>query len=499
MGTDSSTLNTGTLNSTTSFWVRIDSACGSIDSNTATVTTICDPTINSGPSDRSITEGSSTALSVSATNATTYEWFRGTAPDTSDPVGTNSSSFNTGALTTTTSYWVRVSNGCGSVDSSTATVTVTACTPPSIVTPPQDATITTGHTASLSVSVTGTAPFTYKWYEGNFPSTTKLKKTSTASSATNTFVTPVLTASTNYWVEITNACDSARSATVHVTVTSGCTAPAITVQPTGATVQPGEFASLSVTATGTNLQYQWYKGTKPDESNPISGGDTASIGVAPATTTSYWVKITNDCGSASSNTVTVTVATVCVAPAITVQPANVTVNPGDFAPLAVTATGTDLQYQWYAGAKGDESHPLSSGTIPSIGVAPSVTTTYWVKVSNDCGSVNSEAATVTVTGTCPKPAITIQPVGTTIGPSERTTIFVGATGTGLKYQWYEGASGDTSHLLRGATTFELLTPPRGHTSSFFVRVTNDCGGFIDSDAAVIERTPSTRRHGARRP
>lgn len=44
---------------------------------------------------------------------------------TTKPVDTNSPSFTTPALTTTTRYWVRVSNSVGSVDSATATVTAT--------------------------------------------------------------------------------------------------------------------------------------------------------------------------------------------------------------------------------------------------------------------------------------------------------------------------------------------------------------------------------------
>lgn len=40
-------------------------------------------------------------------------------------MGTNSSTFTTSALSATTSYWARVTNGGGSADSNTATVTVT--------------------------------------------------------------------------------------------------------------------------------------------------------------------------------------------------------------------------------------------------------------------------------------------------------------------------------------------------------------------------------------
>ncbi|HET9257635.1 MAG TPA: ExeM/NucH family extracellular endonuclease, partial [Pseudonocardiaceae bacterium] len=69
------------------------------------------------------------------TGPLSYQWYAGATPDTASPVsGATSSSFMTPALTSTTSYWVRVSGPGGQADSRTATVTVTAAanTPPTI-------------------------------------------------------------------------------------------------------------------------------------------------------------------------------------------------------------------------------------------------------------------------------------------------------------------------------------------------------------------------------
>ncbi len=60
-----------------------------------------------------------------------FQWYSGARGDTQSPVGgATSSSFRTPSLTSTTSYWVRVSNSAGHVDSAAATVTV-APPPPS--------------------------------------------------------------------------------------------------------------------------------------------------------------------------------------------------------------------------------------------------------------------------------------------------------------------------------------------------------------------------------
>jgi len=87
----------------------------------------------------------------------------------------------------------------------------------------------------------------------------------------------------------------------------------------------------------------------------------------------------------------------CVAPAITSQPQSVSAPAGTSVTLSVGATGTSLTYQWFIGTSGVTSNPISGATGPSVNVTPSATTTYWVRVSNSCGTANSASATVTVT------------------------------------------------------------------------------------------------------
>jgi len=84
------------------------------------------PEITEHPQSQSISYNTTATLNVTATsiNALSYQWYQGDSGDTSTPVGTDSDSYTTPNLTETTSYWVRVSNVCGSVDSDTATVTV---------------------------------------------------------------------------------------------------------------------------------------------------------------------------------------------------------------------------------------------------------------------------------------------------------------------------------------------------------------------------------------
>ena len=84
------------------------------------------PVINTHPQSQTIPYDTSTSLSVDASDSEplSYQWYRGDSGDTTNPVGDNSSSFPTPNLIEMTSYWVRVSNDCGYVDSDTATITV---------------------------------------------------------------------------------------------------------------------------------------------------------------------------------------------------------------------------------------------------------------------------------------------------------------------------------------------------------------------------------------
>jgi hypothetical protein len=91
----------------------------------------------------------------------------------------------------------------------------------------------------------------------------------------------------------------------------------------------------------------------------------------------------------------------CTAPAITSQPQSGTIRATSGATLTVGATGTSLTYQWYIGTSGNTANPLGGATGPSVNVTPQQTTSYWVRVSNSCGTVNSATSTVTVVGPAP--------------------------------------------------------------------------------------------------
>ncbi|HEV8238949.1 MAG TPA: M12 family metallo-peptidase, partial [Thermoanaerobaculia bacterium] len=185
--------------------------------------------------------------------------------------------------------------------------------------------------------------------------------------------------------------------------------PRITQQPQSVTIVAGQSATLSVTATGQSpISFQWYRGAGGDRTNPISGATNQSVIVHPTVTTSYWVLVKNNKGEVASDTATVTVTPSCIPPAITTQPQPVSIAAGGTATLSVTATGTDLLYQWYVGVFLGWS-PISGANASSVAVTPAASSNYKVTVHNSCGTVDSSTTLVTVTQPCTAPAITTQP------------------------------------------------------------------------------------------
>ena len=206
--------------------------------------------------------------------------------------------------------------------------------------------------------------------------------------------------------------------------------------------------------------------------------------VSPSSTTSYWVRVTGQCGSpANSNTATVTVQA-CVDASISSQPQNKTINMGSSTSLSVTAAGSSpFTYQWYIGNSGDTSTPTGTNSS-SLTVSPSTTTSYWVRVTGQCGSpANSNTATVTVSP-CPDVAIT-SASATSAGGSQVTlsaNASSGVAGGVLEYRWYRGDTPGSGGSLVGVG--KSITVTISATTSFWVRVSNQCGAHADSDVVV---------------
>ncbi|HVT03054.1 MAG TPA: glycoside hydrolase family 44 protein [Thermoanaerobaculia bacterium] len=174
--------------------------------------------------------------------------------------------------------------------------------------------------------------------------------------------------------------------------TAAVAAPTATVSG-GGSICFGSSSAIAATLTGSGpWSLTWSDGV---QQNGVTASP-ATRTVAPTVSTTYSVTAVSD--SISSGTAAGSaVVTVRTAPVITQQPLSRVVRKRKTAVVSVTATGSSpLGYQWYEGASGDPSKPV--GTNSSTYTTPALTASasYWVRVSNSCGAVNSNTATLSV-------------------------------------------------------------------------------------------------------
>jgi hypothetical protein len=460
------------------FAAVVTDGSGSVTSSTATLTvtaTAVAPSITAQPANATVAAGQAATFSVTAngTSPLSYQWTRNGASIS----GATSRSYTTPATASTdngSTFAVTVTNSVSSASSNSATLTVNL--PPSITAQPASRAVNAGQTASFSVTATGTGTMSYQW---------KKNGTAIGGATAASYTTPATTGSDNgeqFTVTVTDTVGSVNSNSALLTVNA---VPSILAQPASQTVNAGQAATFSVSASGSGtLTYQWKKGGAA-----ISGATSASY-TTPATASSdsgsqFSVTVTNSIGSATSNAATLTVN---VPPVISSQPASQTVNAGQTATFSVTASGSGtLSYQWKKNGSAISGATSASYTTPATASSDNGAS-FTVTVTGNSGNVTSNAATLTVNG---PPAITGQPANKTVTVGQPATFSVTANGTGtLTYQWNKGGA-----AIGGATSSTYTTPATTNAdngSQFTVTVTNSAGKITSNTATLTVTAAATQ-------
>src|SRR6185295_10163197 len=414
----------------TQYYAQVTRGACTSTSATATVTVCTLAASLSGGGN--IASGQSATLGAAVTNSratyANYEWYAGTGANALLIAQGSGLGQKTVNPSTTTQYWVRVGDGTCTVDSTPVTVRVCV---PVINSQPQGTVIRANQTASLSVGVTPMTNETlqYQWYTGASGDVTHPVSGATSS----TFTTPALTATTTYWVRVTSSCGATvNSAAAVVTV---CNNPAISSVTPARYIRYGESTWHQVYATGNNLTYQWYTGSPGNTSAPIGGATQASISKAPATTTTYWARVTSY-GLCTTDSAAM-VIDVCTDPPITTQPASATIKSGQSAPLSVATSATGATYQWYLGTGAS----IQGATSASLTVTPTADTQYYAQVTRGACTVTSSTATVTA---C---ALSVSlSGGTNIASGQSVPLGAGVSNsrdTYANYEWYAGTGANS--------------------------------------------------------
>ena len=189
--------------------------------------------------------------------------------------------------------------------------------------------------------------------------------------------------------------------------------------------------------------------------------------------------------------------TVRLTPAITTQPIDAIKCEYSVATFTVTATGTDVAYQWY-----ENGVPLSDGgmyfgannaTLNIYGVLRDMDgNVYNVVVSNCSTDVSSATAMLTVDTA---PEITGQPEDVTICFGQNTTFEVVAQGTAVAYQWQVNRQDglgfvnvvDNANFSGSNLSVLTLTNVPGSFNNYIfrVRLNGTCGAAVYSNFVAL--------------
>ncbi len=444
--------------SATTYYLRAEGTCNNTTCLTKTVTISRGSTAASSIVASKDTTCGTSNITLTVSGGTlgtgaTWKWYAGSCGGAS--VGTGSSVVVTPSASTT--YYVRAEGICGNTACVSKTITLNALSFAASSISASDDTTCTGTDVVLTVKggTLGTGA-SWKWYAGTCGGTS-------IGSGTTLKVSPTVT--TTYFVRAEGVCNSTVCVSKSIIVEALSTAP-VSVS-SNATSTCGK-TTVTLTVNGGSLggraSWVWYAGN----CGGTAIGKGSSINVVPTVTTSYYVRAEGPCNTTTCANATIIVNTPSTDPTSigttfdsTCGGSNVTlsVNGGSL--------GTGASWKWYTVACGG----TSIGTGSSITVAPTATTTYFVRAEGICNntvcvnrtikvnmsSTAASSVTSTLDSICPNGAVVT------------LTRNGGTLGSNANWVWYEGSCGGTSIGVGNSIT---VTPTS--SSTYYVRAEGTC-------------------------
>jgi disulfide bond formation protein DsbB len=453
------TINNTNAADAATYTVEVTGDCGAVGSSPAILSINNSTTINSQPADQSVCPGATASFSVSAagSGALTYQWKK-------NGVNISGASSPTYTISNATAgdagnYTVDVTSLCGTTTSGTATLSLLNAT--QINTQPVSQSACTGGNVSFSVNASGSY-LSYQWRKGGINIIGAINTTYT--------ITGVTAADVNtYDVEVTGTCGNTISASVSLSLNDVL----INTQPASQILCEGGNATFTVSASGGGiLSYQWKK-----NGNTITGATSASYTInntIPADAGNYTVDITNACGTVNSS---VSVLTVNMAPAVSVQPQSQQVCAGGNVTFNINASGTGITYQWRK--NGVNINGANSSLYNINNVSATDAANYDVVITGTCGTIISATAILSLLNS---PAITLQPQSQSVFVGSNITFTTTASGNGLTYQWRKGGVNIPGATSNSYTINNVITSDAG---SYDVVITGNCAPPATSAIAVL--------------
>ena len=429
--------------------------CGNLTSQNMNLNINIPPVIIDQPDSISACMGNNVQFDVVATgDSLYYQWYKNGLLMSGKTNPTLS--FSNINLSNEGNYTVEIYNTCGSVTSINAHLNINIA--PNLIFETDSISTCVGNNVTFYVNVTGDS-LNYQWRKNG-------ADIAGATSNTITFNPVQYSDTANYDCYVWNTCGNLTSQNMNLNINIP---PVIIDQPDEVSTCLGEAYTMSITATGDSLNYQWYL-----NNIAIAGATQNSYLIDPiqfSDTGHYVCRVYNTCGEEFSLS---TLLNVNIAPVITNQPDSVSTCLGEAVSFEVQATGDSLFYQWYFRGIPMPGATNPVHTVPNV--AYSDTGSYVVRIVNTCGQQISQNADLNVNIA---PTIAVQPLSllTCIGDSTAFTVTAG--GDSLYYQWsHDGVD------IPGATASVFSIDPISNTDIgvYKVLITNTCGTILSDTA-----------------
>ena len=412
----------------------------------------------------------SVTLKVANTNGLSVNWY--SVSSGGSVLSTNSDSLMTPSLNNSTTYYAEV------VDANCASLRTQVLA--TINSLPSNVSIYSGSVKCASdtalISATAISGNTIDWFDD---STATISLQSGTQTGVNTFVTPILSADTKYWVaqrNLTTGCVSTDRVAVSVLFNQAPSAPTAN---NSARCGAGSVQLTATPLSGSSVA--WY-------SSSLGGSilSTSNLYATPSisTTTIYYAETrVSNCVSLSRTPVSAIISSVPVAPT--------SVSGSRCGTGSVTVSATPLNgdsIKWYSASTGGTL--LLSGSNTYITPSITVTTTYYAESKNTgCASATRTAVNATV-NELPAAVTTV----TNASKCGSDTMTLSATAsTGMTINWYSDST--TSSVLQAGIITGInkyLTPVLSTTTKYWTVQRNLTTGCISAARKSVTATINPR-------
>ncbi len=336
----------------------------------------------------------------------------------------------------------------------------------------------TGGNVTFSVPVTGDPTPTLTWRRGN-PNGSSTSLGVSGNPANYTLQAADVGTNT-YFARANNGCGGNVNSNV-VALTVGAppvlTSGIMGLEPDGDVCPAPAWTTFSVAAAPGWDRIEW---RKAGQLVHVSTTNLMYTFQAQQPSAIYTATLVNDCGAVTTPAIPVIVD---VPVSITVQPQSQSACEGASITVSVTAAGSSSRtYQWFKGSAaitaGVQS-TLTQSTLTLSNLTPADAGSYHVKVTDECQTVASNSAQVTVLA---KPTIAGQPVSGQPCIDDPFEFIVSADGSPpLSYQWYKNGA-----KLNGKTfsTLSFTSVQSADAGGYTVTVTNTCGTVTSASATL---------------